>query len=193
MTKDIILMGIQGSGKGTQAKLLLEHFGEKMKYFEMGGILRALQSTDNAIGNYLARYVPKGQLIKPAVSAWLRNVFMETLEEEDMVLWDGMLRTVEQTIQIVQKMRDKERSFVVVDLAIPDEEVYKRVAKRVNADGSHARKDDINEQAIRNRIEAFHRDTKPALEWLEEQGLLVRVDGMRSEGEIFAEILRIIN
>ena len=69
MTKDIILMGIQGSGKGTQAKLLLEHFGEKMKYFEMGGILRALQSTDNAIGNYVAYYTKNGLLINPAIPA----------------------------------------------------------------------------------------------------------------------------
>ena len=109
-----------------------------------------------------------------------------------MVLGDGMLRTLEQTIQIVQKMWDKERSFVVVSLEIPEEEVYKRVAKRANADGSHARKDDVDEQAIRNRIEAFHRNTEPALEWLEEQGVLVRVDGMRSEAEIFKEILEII-
>ncbi len=77
--KDIILMGIQGSGKGTQARLLLEHFGEKMKYFEMGGILRALQSNDNAIGNYTADTVNNGLLINPAIPAGLWSVFMETL------------------------------------------------------------------------------------------------------------------
>jgi adenylate kinase len=190
--KDIILMGIQGSGKGTQAKLLLEHFGETMKYFEMGGILRALQSTDNTLGNYIAYYTKNGLLINPAIPAGLRGVFMETLEEGDRILGDGMLRTLEQTIQIVQKMRDKERRFVVINLEIPDEEVYARLAKRANIDGSHARPDDTNEQAIRNRIEAFHRDTEPALEWLDGQGVLVRVNGMRSEREIFAEILEIV-
>ncbi len=97
-----------------------------------------------------------------------------------------------QTVQIIQKMQDKKRDFVVVSLEMPDEEVYKRLAKRANADGSQARKDDIDEQAIRNRIASFHRDTMPALKWVEEQGFLVRVDGMRSEAEIFAEILEII-
>jgi hypothetical protein len=59
-----------------------------MKYFEMGEILRALQSNDNALGNYMARYVPKGLLINPSIPAGLRGVFMETLEEGDMILGD---------------------------------------------------------------------------------------------------------
>lgn len=158
----------------------------------MGGILRALQSTDNAIGNHVAYYTKNGLLINPAIPAGLWSVFMETLEEGDIILGDGMLRTLEQTIQIIQKMRDKERDFVVVCLEIPEEEVYRRVAKRANADGSQVRNDDVDEQAIRNRIASFYHDTMPALKWVEEQGLLVRVDGMRSEAEIFAEILRII-
>jgi adenylate kinase len=156
-----------------------------MKYFEMGGILRALQSSDNAIGNYVGYYTKNGLLINPAIPAGLRGVFMETLEEGDIILGDGMLRTLEQTIQIVQKMREKDRRFVVVCLEIPDEEVYKRLEKRANADGVQARKDDTDEQAIKNRITSFHHTTEPALTWLEEQGVLVRVDGMRTEAEIF--------
>jgi adenylate kinase len=156
-----------------------------MKYFEMGGILRALQSNDNAIGNYVAYYTKNGLLINPSIPAGLRGVFMETLKEGDMILGDGMLRTLEQTIQIVQKIWDKERNFMVICLEIPDEEVYARLAKRATTDGVASRNDDINLEAIKKRIELFHRDTVPALKRLEEQGVLVRVDGMRSEEEIF--------
>ncbi|MDR2189807.1 MAG: nucleoside monophosphate kinase [Candidatus Peribacteria bacterium] len=190
--KDIILMGIQGSGKGTQAKFLREHFGEKMKYFEMGGILRALQATDNVLGKYISYYTKNGLLINPAIPAGLWRVFMETLQEGEWILGDGMLRTLEQTIQIVQQMRERDRSFVVVCLEIPDEEVYKRLTHRAKLDGNNARKDDTDAQAIKNRIEAFHRETEPALEWLEGQGVLVRVNGMQTEEEIFGEILRIV-
>jgi adenylate kinase family enzyme len=51
--KDIVLTGLQGSGKGTQAEKLLEKFGDQFTYFEAGGILRALQSSDNSVGNYI--------------------------------------------------------------------------------------------------------------------------------------------
>ncbi|MDR3169917.1 MAG: nucleoside monophosphate kinase [Candidatus Peribacteria bacterium] len=187
--KDIILSGIQGSGKGTQAKLLLERFGETMKYCEMGDVLRTLQMSDNAIGNYLVSYTQRGLLIKPEIISSLRGVFMVTIQENEVILGDGVLRMMGQTLPIVQQMRDKERSFVVVNIEITEEEVWKRIAKRNQT--SH-RLDDADQQAIKNRIEAFYRDTVPALERLDEQGVLVRVDGMRSEAEIFADILKIV-
>jgi adenylate kinase len=189
LMKDIILSGIQGSGKGTQAKLLLEHFGGTMKYCEMGAILRTLQMSDNAIGNYLAYYTQHGLLLKPEIIASLRGVFMETINEHEVILGDGVLRTMGQTLPIVQQMWDKERPFVVVNIEITEEEVWNRIAKRNQT--SH-RVDDADQQAIKNRIEAFYRDTVPALERLEGQGVLVRVDGMKSEQEIFVDILQIL-
>ncbi|MDR0369204.1 MAG: nucleoside monophosphate kinase [Candidatus Peribacteria bacterium] len=187
--KDIILSGIQGSGKGTQAELLLKHFGDRMKYCEMGAILRTLQMSDNAIGNYLAYYVQQGLLIKPEITSSLWGVFMETVNENEIILGDGVLRTMGQTIPIVQQIWDKERSVIVINIEITEEEVRNRIAKRNQT--SH-RVDDASQQAIHNRIEAFYRDTVPALERLEEQGILIRVDGMRSEQEIFQDILKII-
>lgn len=53
MLKDIVLFGAQGSGKGTQAKKLVDHFIGQYRYFESGAILRALESNDNAIGSYI--------------------------------------------------------------------------------------------------------------------------------------------
>ena len=53
MLKDIVLFGAQGSGKGTQAKKLVEHFIGQYRYFESGAVLRALESNDNAIGSYI--------------------------------------------------------------------------------------------------------------------------------------------
>ncbi|HPC34653.1 MAG TPA: nucleoside monophosphate kinase, partial [Candidatus Absconditabacterales bacterium] len=78
--KDIVLAGISASGKGTQSQKLLEYFGKKMKYFETGGILRSLQSTDNAIGNYLKNIIENGLLVKDEIVSGLFGVFLETLE-----------------------------------------------------------------------------------------------------------------
>lgn len=53
MLKDIVLFGAQGSGKGTMAQKLTDHFMGQYRYFESGAILRSLQSSDNAIGTYI--------------------------------------------------------------------------------------------------------------------------------------------
>lgn len=65
--KDIILAGIQGCGKGTQAQKLLEKYGDQVRYFETGNILRALMSNDNAIGSYLRDLVNSGVLVKDEI------------------------------------------------------------------------------------------------------------------------------
>lgn len=51
--KDLVLFGAQGSGKGTQARMLEEHFIGQYRYFESGAVMRALESNDNAIGAYV--------------------------------------------------------------------------------------------------------------------------------------------
>ncbi|MDR2541512.1 MAG: nucleoside monophosphate kinase [Candidatus Peribacteria bacterium] len=188
-----------------------------MKYCEMGGILRALQATENPIGDYLKYLTSQGMLVKDGIVSSLWGVYMETLEEGDLVLGDGVFRRLGQTINIVQQMRDRERLFAVVHIEISDEEVYKRLSGRLlcrqcgntfnatlnpelTAGGRcpscggelYRRNDDEDKKAIENRIQAFYRDTTPCLERLESQNLLVRVDGMRPTAEIFKEILEVI-
>jgi adenylate kinase len=187
-----------------------------MKYCEMGGLLRTLQSTDNPIGNYLKVLTEKGLLIKDEIVSGLRGVFMQTLESGDVVLGDGVLRKLRQTQQIVSQMWDADRKFIVIHIELPEEEVYKRLHDRLQCKACgrtfsiqldhlsletpcpvcggqlYRRGDDTEQQAVKTRIEAFYRDTVPVLEWLEEQGVLVRVDGMQTPEQIFSDILQII-
>lgn len=65
--KDLILAGIQASGKGTQAQKLLKKYGNQIAYFETGNILRALMSNENAIGAYLKDTVNAGRLVKDEI------------------------------------------------------------------------------------------------------------------------------
>lgn len=211
--KDLILSWIQASGKGSQSRLLLEHFGENMKYFETGGILRSLQSTDNSIGNYLKNLTKHGLLVADEVVSGLRGVFMATLGENDMILWDGCLRRIGQTQQIIAQMRAKQRDFIVVNFQITEEEVYKRLSWRkicsqcgksfsvldgtmehCNACGGVLirRNDDEDVEAIKSRISAFHEDTEPCITWLRNEGVLVDIDAMRDPQEIFQDLLTLI-
>lgn len=215
---DIILSWIQASWKGTQSRLLLEHFGEKMKYCEMWWILRWLQTTDNPIGSYLKNLTESWQLVKDEIISGLWWVFMETVADDEMILWDGMLRQIWQTIQITEKMRDKDRLFKVIHLEIPDEEVIKRIQSRLLCKQCqrsfsilqeptlkvwwkcpncwwelYIRPDDADINAVRNRIQNFYKGTTPSLEWLAQQWILIRIDWMQDENKIFNQILSLIS
>ena len=127
--KDIILAGIQASGKGTQAQKLLEKYGNQIAYFETGNILRSLMSNENAIGNHLRSIVNSGRLVKDEIIIGLFKVFLETLEGKTF-LGDGNLRRLGQTKGILDALVEKGRSPLVIQLEIPEDEVYKRLSNR---------------------------------------------------------------
>ncbi|PZM87148.1 MAG: adenylate kinase [candidate division SR1 bacterium] len=207
--KDLILAGIQASGKGTQAQKLLETYGNQIAYFETGNILRALMSNENAIGSYLKDTVNSGRLVKDEIVIGLFKVFLETLDEKHL-LGDGNLRRIGQTKGILEALLEKGRKPLVIQLEIPEEEVYKRLAHRkmckscgkihsILLDGEvgkcikcggelYIRNDDADPQAIANRIAEYRKETIPALDYVDSLGLLVKIDGMQSIDAIFAQI-----
>lgn len=208
--KDIFLSWIQWSWKGTQADLLMEKFQGQFKYFETWWILRALSSNDNAIWNYIKHTLDTGWLIKDDVTVAVFNVFLQTVENWDRLLIDGVLRKLYQTQKVCELMQKSGREFVVLHFDLPDEVVYQRLASRIicgncgnNANGWSVgekcekcwwnlirREDDSNIEAIKTRIEAFHNETEPGLKWVEENGWLVHIDANRSVKEIFEDVLK---
>ena len=93
--KDIVIAGIQGCGKGTQGSRLLKQFPQ-IKCFEAGGILRALQSRPNAIGEYVTSIINTGDLLKDEIMVKLFETFLETLQAGDIIMCDGFPRQVKQ-------------------------------------------------------------------------------------------------
>ena len=210
--KDIFLSWIQGSGKWTQADLLLERFPNKFKYFETWGVLRALAWTDNAIWNYLKDAIEAWLLIKDEVVVAIFNVFLQTVEDGDILLLDWVLRKMWQTKAICEQMQKAGREFVVLHFDLSDEIVYQRLSSRIvcwkcgnNANWGTVwwicgrcgweliRRDDSNLEAIKTRIEAFHNETEPWLKWVEENWRLVHVDANRSVEEIFQDVIKYVN
>lgn len=208
--KDIFLSWIQWSGKGTQADLLMKKFQGQFKYFETWWILRALSSNDNAIWNYIKHTLDTGGLIKDDVTVAVFNVFLQTVENGDRLLIDGVLRKLYQTQKVCELMQKSGREFVVLHFDLPDEIVYQRLASRIicgdcgnNANGWIVdwkcekcwwklirREDDSNIEAIKTRIEAFHNETEPGLKWVEENGWLVHIDANRGVDDIFEDVLK---
>ena len=211
--KDIFLSWIQWSWKWTQADLLMANFPGKFKYFETWSVLRALSSNDNGIGNYIRHTLDTGGLIKDDVTVAVFNVFLQTVENWDCLLIDGVLRKLHQTQKVCELMQKAGRDFVVLHFDLPDDIVYQRLASRIICGdcGNNAhwgkvdeicekcgwklirREDDSNIEAIKTRIEAFHNETEVWLKWVEENGWLVHIDGNRSENEIYQDVLKFVD
>lgn len=210
--KDVFLSGIQWSWKWTQADLLLDKFPGMFTFFETWAVLRALSSSDNAIGNYLRHTVESWELVKDDVTVAIFDVFLQTVEKGDRLLMDGVLRKLGQTQAICAKMKKAGRDFIVLHFDLPDEVVYERLANRIVCSecGNNAkwgvigwkcakcgwelirRKDDADVEAVKNRLEAFHKETMPWLRWVEKQWWLVHIDANRSVEEIFADVMKYI-
>jgi adenylate kinase len=208
-------MWIQSSGKWTQSQKLLKHFGKVLKYFETGGILRSLQSTDNVIWNYLKEITANGLLVKSWVVSGLFSVFLETLEPWDTVLADGCLRQMWQTKSIVEELKKRNRDFVVIDLILPDDVIYKRLENRLTCKKCgknfsillswdikkctecggeiYRRNDDENTKSIQNRIAVYKSEALPAIEFLDKQWYVVKIDATQSVDEIFKQILEVVD
>jgi adenylate kinase len=212
--KDIILAGIQGCGKGTQAQLLLNKYWDKIAYFETWNILRALMSNDNAIGDYLKDTVNSWRLVSDNIITWLFKLFLETVENKT-ILWDWNLRKIWQTKGILKEFEKKWKKPLVIQLEIPEEEVYKRLATRKmckNCGEIHStaltpnikkcsecwwelyvRNDDADIKAIKTRIMEYNEETVPALEYIESLGLLKKIDWMQDTDKIFKQIDKLMN
>ncbi len=170
-------------------------------------------SNENAIGQYLRDLVNGGRLVKDEVVVWLFKVFLETLDNKS-VLWDGSLRRVGQTKGILDALLEKGRKPIVVQLEIPEEEVYQRLSHRKMCKNCwkihstllspeiqqcqkcwwelYVRTDDADSTAVETRIAEYKKETIPALDYVNELWLLVKIDGMQSIEAIYAQIKELI-
>ncbi|MDD3262345.1 MAG: nucleoside monophosphate kinase [Candidatus Absconditabacteria bacterium] len=212
--KDIVLSGIQGSGKGTQCELLLKKFGNKISYFEAGGILRALQSKPNAIGKYIGSIIDNGNLLPDQFMVKIFDLFLFSLEQNKSILVDGFPRQIPQMHAFLEMMKTYNRDYKTIVLDISREEAIKRLTSRRmcktcgailntnlhNCDKCpicdsidiYQREDDKDIVSIETRIDLFENQTKPVIEHLQKEGVITVVNGNQSPEKVFEDIVTVI-
>jgi len=130
MNKDLVFLGIQGCGKGTQAKLLFNDLPNH-RYFEMGETLRALMSSDNMIGNYIRDIVNSGQMIDNFITHDLMHTGLKIAEKNSKYfVVDGFPRLAAQAEYFSKKMEQMGRDFMVIHLDLPKEIALERMMQR---------------------------------------------------------------
>ena len=207
---NLILLGPPGAGKGTQGARLSEEFG--LPYIATGDLLRAAVEEGTDLGRQAKEYMDRGDLVPDEVIIGVILERVESEEARDGFLLDGFPRTLPQAEALDQELANLDRRLTAVLLIeVSDQEVVRRLAgRRISAstgrvyhvefdppktpgrcdvDGSPLiQRDDDKEETIRKRLEVYHRQTAPLIEYYEERGLLRRFDGTRSPDEVHDHI-----
>jgi adenylate kinase len=180
---NILLLGPQGSGKGTQAKRISEEYG--VPHIATGDMLRATIEADTPLGRTLKPILDSGQLVSDDLMIQLiRNRLEEPDAAEGFVL-DGFPRTWAQARALDAMLREIGRDLdVVFELQTSDGVSTERLLKRAREE---SRADDTPE-VIAERLATYHRETEPLVEHYRSSGNLVGIHAARSINEVFSEI-----
>jgi adenylate kinase len=180
---NVLLLGPQGAGKGTQAKRISAEYD--IPHIASGEILRAEMQAGTGLGMRVKDVYDRGDLVSDDLMIELIKTRLDQPDTDAGFILDGFPRTTVQAEALDRVMSDIGRSFnVVFALQIPDEVAFERLRRRAELEG---RADDTDD-AIRRRLENYHRETEPLIEYYRVRGNLVPIHGNRSENEVFAEI-----
>jgi adenylate kinase len=180
---NVLLLGPQGAGKGTQAKRIAVEYD--IPHIASGEILREEMQARTELGQRVKEVYDRGDLVSDDLMIELIKIRLAQPDTENGFILDGFPRTTPQAEALDQMFNDIGRAFnVVFALQIPDELAFERLHKRAELEG---RADDTDD-AIRRRLENYHRETEPLIEHYRTRGNLVPIHGDRSENQVFAEI-----
>jgi adenylate kinase len=176
----ILILGPQGSGKGTQARLIAERYG--IPHVATGDMLRAAIAEGGELGSKVEPILERGDLVPDDLMV---DLIRERIAGESGFVLDGFPRTVPQA-QALDTMLDEvgKPLDVVILLEVSDETALARLLDR----GSQEGRPDDEPEAIRNRLRLYHGLTEPVVERYRERGTLVGVDGERSVEEVSSAI-----
>ena len=181
-----IICGPQGSGKGTQSRLLCQ--AHDFVHISIGDIFRWHMAHHTKLAARITRIMHSGKLVPDEI---VDGVVRERLEQHDWnfgFVLDGFPRTKPQAEYLFENW-DVSR---VIYLDIPDDVVFDRVMKRAKAGfgAGFTKRADDNPEALKVRLEEYYGKTKPLLALYEEKGLLLTVDGTKGISEVYTQISR---
>ena len=188
MALNILLLGPQGAGKGTQGRLISSEYG--IPHIATGDMLRAAIAADSPLGRRVKPTYDRGELVPDDV---MIELIRERLTEDDTregFVLDGFPRTSVQAEALDDVLSEIARPLnVVLEFELPEEVSVERLTRRAAEEG---RVDDTPE-AIRTRLRLYHQETEPLIEYYRARGNLVTIPADRPVDEVFAEIQRALD
>lgn len=186
--KNIVIFGAPGSGKGTQSDLLVKKYG--FKHISTGDVLRAEIKQGSELGNTAKSFIDKGQLIPDELMIDILAATYDALCPCEGVIFDGFPRTIPQAEALKKMLAERQTGVCgMLELDVPEEMLMERLINRGKTSG---RADD-NAETIKKRLDVYHNQTTPLIEWYEKKGLRHKVKGFGSLEEINDALCAVID
>lgn len=201
----LAIFGPPGGGKGTQAKIIAEKLG--LRHISTGDILREEVREGTELGQEAKGYMERGELVPDEL---ILRILKKALEgaKEGFIL-DGFPRTLKQA-EALDEITELDE---VINIVVPDEEIVRRITGRLVCPGCGAtyhevnnppkvpgrcdrcgseliKRSDDSEETVRRRLEAYHSQSEPVLEYYRKKGLVTDFNGVGDIEEISENILR---
>lgn len=184
--KYYILFGPPGAGKGTQAGAMVERYN--LKHISTGELLRAEIAAGTELGLKAKELIAAGSLVPDEVVVGMIESTFNTIKGVDGFLLDGFPRTIAQAEALDAMLAKRgEAVTAVVSLMIGEDIIKARIAHRALIEG---RADDAKEETINNRIQTYHNQTEPLIDFYKKVNKYHEVNGFGGEGLEGIEVVR---
>jgi len=188
---NLILFGPPGSGKGTQAERLKEHFN--LLHISTGDLLRAEIANGTQLGLEAKKFMDAGNLVPDAVVIGMLGGAVEEAKAKGKqgIIFDGFPRTTAQAEALDKMLLEKGTSVsCVLSLVVDEEELTQRILKRGLTSG---RSDDNDVETIRKRVQEYRTKTEPVAGYYNNQELLIEIEGVGTIEHIFNALMQAVN
>ena len=210
----IIMLGAPGAGKGTQAKMIADKYG--VPHISTGDIFRANIKNGTELGMEAKKYMDQGLLVPDELTV---KILLDRVAKDDCekgYVLDGFPRTIPQAEVLEEALANiGDKIDFAIDVDVPDENIVRRLSGRraclscgatyhiehvpPKAEGICDRcgkelvlRDDDKAETVKNRLNVYHEQTQPLIDFYEKKGVLKSVDGTVDMQDVFAAIVSIL-
>ena len=210
----IIMLGAPGAGKGTQAKRIADRYG--LPHVSTGDIFRANIKGGTELGMEAKKYMDQGMLVPDELTV---KILLDRVAQEDCkngYILDGFPRTIPQAEALTKALADKQDAVdYAINVDVPDEAIVTRMSGRRACLACGATyhiehippktegicdvcgqelvlRDDDKAETVLNRLQVYHNQTQPLIDFYTEKGVMKSVDGTVDMHDVFAAIVSIL-
>lgn len=185
---NILIFGGPGSGKGTQSDLITQKYN--LKHISTGEFLREEIAKGTELGVIADSYISKGQLVPDYLMIDMIEKLIKDFNGYNGFIFDGYPRTVTQGVALDNKMAKNGIEISTVLCLNVDEDI---LTERLINRGKHSGRSDDNKDVIKKRLEVYHEETEPLIEYYSKQNKLSRIEGNGDIERVFSNIEKVLN